>query len=58
MIGDPAFYGRFGFEPAAPHRVRQRFGVAPGHFLVRFAGPPPADPVERTLDYPAAFDGC
>jgi putative acetyltransferase len=58
VIGDPAFYGRFGFEPAAPHRVRQRFGVAPGHFLVRFAGPPPADLVERTLDYPAAFDGC
>jgi putative acetyltransferase len=58
VIGDPAFYGRFGFEPAAPHRVTSRFDVAPGHFMVRLAGPAPADPVARRLDYPSAFDGC
>ena len=58
VIGDPGFYGRFGFEPAAPHRVKQRFEVAPEHFLVRLAAAAPADEVECTLNYPAAFDGC
>jgi putative acetyltransferase len=58
VIGDPAFYRRFGFESAGPHGVRQRFEVAPGHFMVRLADTAPADDVERTLDYPAAFDGC
>jgi putative acetyltransferase len=57
VIGDPAFYGRFGFESATAYRVGQRFDVAPGHFMVRPAGPPLAAPVEWTLDYPAAFDG-
>ena len=57
VIGNPAFYGRFGFESAAPHGVRQRFGVAPGHFMVRCAGLAPTTPLECTLDYPAAFDG-
>ncbi len=57
VIGDPGFYARFGFEPAAPHRVKQRFEVPPEHFMVRLAGPASADEVERTLDYPAAFDG-
>jgi putative acetyltransferase len=58
VIGDPGFYGRFGFEPAGPHHVKQRFEVTPAHFMVRLAGAAPTDPVECTLDYPAAFDGC
>ena len=78
VIGDPAFYGRFGFEPAAGHRVRSRFDVASHFFMVRPARPAPGrrdalgrphqpggsgepgahgDSDERTLDYPAAFDG-
>jgi predicted N-acetyltransferase YhbS len=75
VIGDPAFYERFGFEPAADRRVTSRFDVAPSHFMVRSAHPAPGqqgalgrlresgglgesrDPVERTLDYPAAFGG-
>jgi putative acetyltransferase len=90
VIGAPAFYGRFGFEPAAAHRVSSRFDVASHFFMVRPARPAsgrrdalgrprepggldepggigePGDfgkprahdePDERTLDYPAAFDG-
>ena len=96
VIGNPAFYGRFGFEPAAAHRVSSRFDVASHFFMVRPAQPAsgrrdalgrlrepggsgePCDlgepggggkpggggepgthgePDERTLDYPAAFDG-
>ena len=38
VIGDPAFYGRFGFESAVPHGVKPRFEVAPEHFMVRLAG--------------------
>ena len=90
VIGDPAFYGRFGFEPAAGHRVTSRFDVASHFFMVRPARPAPGrrdslgrprepgglrepggigepgvhgepgvrgEPDERTLDYPAAFDG-
>ena len=62
VIGDPAFYGRFGNEDATAHRVTQRFDVGAGHFMVRQTGRRPAASskaalVERTLDYPAAFDG-
>lgn len=84
VIGDPTFYGRFGFEPAAGHRVTSRFDVASHFFMVRAARPAPGQrgslgrpcepgglrepggigkpgvhgkPDERTLDYPAAFDG-
>ena len=65
VIGDPEFYGRFGFEPAASHGVRQRFEVAPGHFMVRLTARCPVLPTGDstgacacTLEYPAAFDGC
>ena len=96
VIGNPAFYGRFGFEPAAGHAVSSRFDVASHFFMVRPARPASGRrdalgrprgpggsgepggggglrdsaepggsaargarriPDERTLDYPAAFDG-
>ncbi len=84
VIGNPAFYGRFGFEPAAGHGVSSRFDVASHFFMVRPAraasgrrdalGRPRepsglgelggsdepgvrGEPDERTLEYPAAFDG-
>ena len=66
VIGDPAFYARFGFEPAAAHGVTFRFDVAAGYFMVRpgrcfsdGSGAPdgPDGLSGRTLDYPAAFDG-
>jgi len=63
VIGAPAFYGRFGFEPAAGHRVTSRFEVASHFFMARPSEPGVDDPSglggpdERLLDYPAAFDG-
>jgi putative acetyltransferase len=66
VIGDPAFYARFGFEPAAAHGVTSRFDVATGYFMVRpgrcvadwpLAHDGPDGLGGRTLDYPAAFDG-
>ena len=78
VIGNPAFYGRFGFEPAAGHGVSSRFDVASHFFMVRPARPASerrdapgrprepsgsgepgvrGEPDERTLEYPAAFDG-
>ena len=63
VIGAPAFYARFDFEPAAGHRVTSRFDVASHFFMVRPSEPGVDDPSglgrpdERLLDYPAAFDG-
>ena len=44
LLGDPAFYGRFGFEPSGPLDITYRpVGRDNPHFLVRrFAGYDPA----------------
>jgi putative acetyltransferase len=34
VLGDPAFYGRFGFEPARTHRIEPPPGIPPGAFLI------------------------
>jgi len=54
VIGAPAFYRRFGFEPAEPLAVSSRFDVPRDHFMVRPGAGPPA-PLPRVLDYPPAF---
>jgi putative acetyltransferase len=56
VIGAPGFYGRFGFEDAAPWGVSSRFEPPAGHFLVRPAALPRVA-VARRLEYPAAFGG-
>ena len=33
VLGDPEYYGRFGFEPASEHGLRNEFG-ADSHFMV------------------------
>ena len=33
VLGDPDYYGRFGFEPAAEHGLRNEFGAGE-HFMV------------------------
>jgi putative acetyltransferase len=57
VIGDPAYYTRFGFEAAGTRRWACRFELPPGHFMVRLADRSPADVAARTVDYPAAFGG-
>lgn len=54
ILGDPAYYGRFGFEPATPLGL-----VAPGDFgaawmAARLAAYDPA--VRGHVTFPAAFD--
>jgi predicted N-acetyltransferase YhbS len=57
VIGTPAFYQRFGFEPADGCGCTSRFDVPPGHFMVHPAQCPPAAFAERAVEYPAAFGG-
>ena len=42
VLGDPAWYGRFGFEDAAPHGLRCKWEVPAGVFQLRgpLRGPP------------------
>lgn len=44
LLGDPAYYRRFGFEPAGPHGISYR-PLRPGdpHFQVRWRGDPLAE---------------
>ena len=56
VLGSPAFYGRFGFEPAAEHGVDGPYADAGDPFQVLprpAAGPVPAG----MLIYPAMFEG-
>jgi putative acetyltransferase len=34
VLGEPAYYGRFGFEPAAPHGVRCEFDAPEDAFMI------------------------
>jgi len=56
VLGSPAFYGRFGFVPAAEHGIDGPYGDAGDAFQVRLrlgASAPPAG----LLIYPAMFEG-
>ena len=57
VIGAPGFYGRFGFEDAAPYGVQLALRAAAGHFMVRPAPALTRVAVARRLEYPAAFGG-
>lgn len=54
VIGDPAYYGRFGFEPADKYHLRNEFG-APGSFMVfkleSGALPPPGTLVKYAPEF-------
>lgn len=54
VLGDPAYYGRFGFEDAAPHGFSCRWEVPPGAFQVRGGPPWPGRP--GAVAYAPVFD--
>ena len=55
VLGEPAYYGRFGFEPAAGLGVHPPAEYPPAYFMVkRLAAWRPG--VEGTVRYPPAFD--
>ena len=49
VLGDPAYYGRFGFEPAAPRGITNPWQIDGPEWMVRGE----ADPAE--VRYPAPF---
>lgn len=53
VLGAPAFYGRFGFEPAADHDIQSPYDDAGDAFQVRER--PGARITPGTLVYPPAF---
>ncbi len=54
VLGDPRFYGRFGFEPAASEGFAGPF--AGPHFMVTRLGAVGAQPPGTPCRYPAAYD--
>ncbi len=49
VLGDPAYYGRFGFEPAAPRGITNPWRIDGPEWMVRGE----AEPAE--VHYPAPF---
>ncbi|MFT5288215.1 MAG: putative acetyltransferase [Planctomycetota bacterium] len=56
VIGSPAYYRRFGFEPATPHGLRNPFGVEDEHFMVHALTPGALQACAGNLIYDQAFD--
>lgn len=54
LHGDPAFYSRFGFQPAGVRGFENPFETPPGVFVVAVVGDDPA--VGGALSYPEPFD--
>lgn len=54
VLGDPAYYGRFGFADATPAGIRPPFRVPPGAFQLWCPAGAPAPP-PGVVRYPAAF---
>ena len=53
VLGPPSFYGRFGFEPAAPAGIRSRYDAAGEAYQVRPLGDAELEP--GTVVYPPMF---
>lgn len=49
VVGDPAYYGRFGFEPAAPRGITNPWGIDGPEWMVLGDAPP------GEVRYPAPF---
>jgi putative acetyltransferase len=56
VLGDPRYYGRFGFEPAAARGLRYGARVTDA-FQVLELEPGALDGVRGQVEYLAAFDG-
>lgn len=56
VLGDPAFYGRFGFRPAAGHGLRCLFDAPPEAFTARVARPDALPMTPATVHFHSTFD--
>lgn len=57
VLGDPAYYSRFGFEAAAPHGIEAPDASWGTAFQVRELAPGALGRVRGRAVYPSAFDG-
>jgi putative acetyltransferase len=55
VVGSPSYYGRFGFEPAAPLGVEAPAGMDAEHFMVRRLAADDGSHRGR-VRYPPAFE--
>jgi len=56
VLGDPSYYERFGFEPAAPHHIKPEFEDIPeDHFMVALASDDALEGIWGTVYYLPAF---
>jgi putative acetyltransferase len=56
VIGDPPYYGRFGFEPAEKHGLRNEYGAGEGFMVFELTSgalPPPGTLVKYAPEFAA-----
>jgi putative acetyltransferase len=56
VLGDPAYYSRFGFSPAAQNNIRSPFPAPDEAFMVRELFPGALSGIAGMVRYPAPFD--
>lgn len=57
VLGDPAYYGRFGFTAASEHGLDCAWEVPQGAFMVQGLNPPGLAGLHGLISYHNAFDG-
>lgn len=56
VVGDPAYYGRFGFEPAEKYRLRSEYGAGDSFMVFKLesgALPPPGTLIKYAPEFSA-----
>jgi len=56
VVGEPAYYGRFGFVPASPLGIECPFAVTPDAFMVLELSPGAAKACRGMISYRPEFD--
>lgn len=56
VLGNPAFYTRFGFEPAMNFNIRCQYDVPPAAFMVKVLQSAALCGKRGTVHYPSVFD--
>ncbi|AEV94613.1 GNAT family N-acetyltransferase [Pediococcus claussenii] len=55
ILGDPAYYGRFGYAPASTFDINAPFDVDNKFFMMKELQPHNLDNISGTLEYQASF---
>lgn len=57
VLGDPDYYGRFGFVPTRQYGIHPTFNVPADVFMLRYSGITFPPEIRGTARYPSEFDG-